>query len=266
LIDSEVVCGKTTVIAKAIKEYAEKGNLPSHHDANGLKQLVEKINNMQILIIFTNQELRKITEITSKFIVDKQAKTGAISPIDVTLQAGPTGMDSSQIEYFQALKIPTRVIKNQLEISNPAKILVVGQKITLSEINLMKKFNIKPYKHYVQIQHIYINGKIYDSGILKITNEYMDERVQTGIRNIAAFGIQTNISNKASAPHVIANAFKNILGLSLGANHEISQAKGLSTSKAVNPVKKEEPTKVEKKKEPEPVEEEEIGGWGDIFG
>jgi len=179
-------------------------------------------------------------------------------------------MDSSQIEYFQALKIPTKVIKNQLEIVTATKILVVGQKITMSEINLMKKFNIKPYKHYVQIQHIYMNGKIYDSGILKITSEYMAERLQTGIRNIAAFGVQTNISNKASAPHVIANAFKNILGLSLGANHEISQAKGLSTAKAAAPVKKEEPKKVEKKeekkKEPEPVEEEEIGGFGDIFG
>jgi len=270
-INSEVVCGKTTVMTKAINEYINLGKIPTHHSIDGLKGVVDIIHDMQTLLIFTNEELGKITEITSKFIVEKQAKTGAISPIEVTLQAGPTGMDSSQIEYFQALKIPTKVIKNQLEIVSSTKILVVGQKITMSEINLMKKFNIKPYKHVVQIMHIYMNGKLYDKGILKITSDYMKEKLQTGIRNIAAFSLATGITTKASAPHIIQNAFKNILGLSLSTGIEISQAKGLIASVSA-PVKveakKEEPKKDDKKKkEPDPVpEDDDVGGFGDIFG
>jgi large subunit ribosomal protein LP0 len=262
-------------MTKAIHEYVDnkKSNLPAHHNVEGLRKLIDVINNMQILLIFTNEELSKITEITSKFVVEKQAKVGAISPIEVILQAGPTGMDSSQIEYFQALKIQTKVMKNQLEIVAPAKILVVGQKITMSEINLMKKFNIKPYKHYVIIKHIYMTGKLYDEAILKITPEHMKERVLAGIRNVAAFSLRTNIPSRASAPHVIANCFANLLGLSHATGVEIAQAKHLTTAPATTtaPAKKEEPKKEEKKKEekkkePEPVEEEEIGGFGDIFG
>ena len=190
-----------------------------------------------------------ITEITSKFLVEKQAKVGSISPIEVTLPAGPTGMDSSQIEYFQALKIPTKVIKNQLEIVSSTKILVIGQKISLSEINLMKKFNIKPYKHYVQIQNIYMNGKLYDKAILSITND----------------------ANRASAPHLIQQGFRNILGLSLFTGVEVAQVKSLlaaSTASATQAPKEEkkEAKKEEKKKEPEPEPEEDIGGFGDIFG
>jgi large subunit ribosomal protein LP0 len=232
-INSEVVCGKTTVMTRAINDYIEGKNgarLASHHTKEGLKAVVDVINNMQTMLIFTNEELGKITEITSKFVVEKQAKTGAISPIEVTLKAGPTGMDSSQIEYFQALNIRTKVVKNQLEIVADTKILAIGQKITMSEINLMKKFNIKPYKHQVQVQHIYMNGKLYDSGILKITNDYMKERVTQGIRNIAAFGLATGVSNRASAPHVVSNAFRNILGLSFATGVEIAQAKGFLTS------------------------------------
>jgi len=162
-IKSEVVCGKTTVITKAFSEYLKlRGDkLNKNHNVEGLNLVSDAICNMQILIIFTNEEINKITEITNKFVVEKQAKVGAISPIEVILPAGPTGMDSSQIEYFQALKIPTKVIKNQLEIVSSTKILVIGQKISMSEINLMKKFNIKPYKHYVEIKHIYMNGKLY---------------------------------------------------------------------------------------------------------
>ena len=51
-------------------------------------------------------------------------------------------------------------MRSQLEIVTSTKILTVGQKITLSEINLMKKFNIKPYKHQVQIEHILLNEKL----------------------------------------------------------------------------------------------------------
>lgn len=255
---------------KAFTNYLETNEkkLDKRHSVEGLQKVIDSCNNMQILLIFTNEDLSKITEITSKFIVEKQAKVGAISPIEVTLPAGPTGMDSSQIEYFQALKINTKVVKNQLDIVTAAKILVVGQKISMSEINLMKKFNIKPYKHSVQIQHIYMNGKLYDNAILKITPDYMKQRVETAIRNVAAFSVAANIPTKASAAHVVANAFRNILGLSLGANFEIAQAKGLGKATAA-PVEKAAPKKEEKKvekvKEPEP-EEEDIGAMGDLFG
>lgn len=261
-------------MTKAIMDYADGKNgikVASQHTQEGLKAVVEVIHSMQTMLIFTNEELSKITEITGKFIVEKQAKVGAISPIEVTLNAGPTGMDSSQIEYFQALKIPTKVIKNQLEIVSNTKILVIGQKISLSEINLMKKFNIKPYKHTAHIEYIYMNGKLYDKGILKITNDYLKERVTQGIRNLAAFGLATGIPNRASAPHVIQNAFRNIVGLSLATGHEIAQAKGFSLASAA-PAQKEEPKKEEKKeapkkKEPEPEPEEDFGGgMMDMFG
>lgn len=244
------------------------GKVAGHHTVEGLNGLSSVINNMQALLIFSNEELSKITEITAKFLVEKQAKVGAISPIEVTLPAGPTGMDSSQIEYFQALKIPTKVIKNQLEIVSATKILVIGQKISLSEINLMKKFNIKPYKHYVQIQNIYMNGKLYDKAILSITNDYMKQKLEQGLRNVAAFSLGAHVANKASAPHVFSQAFRNIIGLSLYADVEIAQAKNLMAASAPVQAPKEEKKevkKVEKVKEPEP-EEEEIGGFGDIFG
>ncbi len=258
---------------KAIENYlSEKGaNLPAFHTAEGLRHLGDSVNNLQALLIFTNEEIGKINEVTSKFIVEKQAKVGAISPIEVTIPAGPTGMDSSQIEYFQALKIPTKVIKNQLEIVTSTKILTVGCKISLSEINLMKKFNIKPYKHLVQIRKIYMNGKLFDSGILKITNDYMKTVLERCVRNVAAFSVVTGVTNRASAPHVIQSAFKNILGLSLASGLEIPQTK-LLTAAAAAPAapQKEEPKKENKKEakkpEPEPEPEEDAGGFGDLFG
>jgi large subunit ribosomal protein LP0 len=266
-INSEVVCGKTTVMNKAITTYIKAGDFPSFHTIEGLTALNDKICNLQCLLIFTNEEVGKVTDITSKFIVEKQARIGSISPIEVIIPAGPTGMDSSQIEYFQALKIPTKVIKNQLEIVTATKILTVGAKITLSEINLMKKFNIKPYKHFVIITQIYMSGKLYDSGILKITEAYMKTVTERCIRNVAAFSLATGVTNRASAPHAIMNCFKTILGLSMNSKVDIPQTKLMSTAApAAEPVKAAAPKKAEKVKEPEPEPEEDAGGFGDLFG
>jgi len=69
----------------------------------------------------------------------------------------------------------------------------------------------------------------------------MKEKLQTGITNIAAFSLATNITTKASAPHVIGTAFRNILGLSLSTGVEISQAKNIVASSNA-------PAKVEKKR------------------
>merc|ERR1719460_1234439 len=129
-------------------------------------------------------------------------------------------------------------------------------KITLSEINLMKRFNIRPYKHCVQIRQIYMNGKLYDSSILKITNDDMKSVAEKCIKNVAAFSLASGVTNRASAPHAIISCFKNIIGLSLGSGVSIPQAASFSATAAPAqeaPVEK----KAEKKKEPEPVEEDE---------
>jgi len=261
-IKSEMVCGKTTVMIFAIKTYLEeKKKLPAHHSEEGLRAIMGHIPGMQIALVFTNQDTSKITEITSKFLVEKQAKVGAISPIEVTLPAGPTGMDASQIDYFQALKIPTKVVKNQLEIMSPTKILTIGQKISMSEINLMKKFNIKPYKHYVNVKKIYLNGKVYGEEILKINDAYLKEKLERGITNVAALSLKLNVPTKASAVHTISNCFRNLAALGASTGTTFKQAEGLMSGPGEAAPKKEEkkeaPKKVEVKKEEPKVEAEE---------
>lgn len=88
----------------------KKDKLPKFHNSDGIKALIDGVCNVQAFVVFTNSDLSKVIEITNNYKVSKDAKVGNISPIEVVLKAGPTGMDSSQIELFQALKIQTKVI------------------------------------------------------------------------------------------------------------------------------------------------------------
>ena len=267
--ETETLCGKTTVIQKAIHDMkdAAKGDLPKHLPEKALEDFVEAMPGIHLLVIFTNKDIAEISNITAKYIIEKQAKPGQISPVEIIIPAGPTGMDSSQIDYFQALKIPTKVMRNQLEITTATKILTVGQKITLSEINLMKKFNIKPYKHQMKIKKLLLNGKLYGEEILKVTNDYMKTKLEQGIKNVLGFSLAAHIPTQASAPHMISNAFRNICALSLGTNVLIDATKNMKDVPKEAPKKEEKPKKEEapKKEEKPPEEEEEDIDLGGLF-
>ena len=267
--ETETLCGKTTVIQKAIHDMkdAAEGDLPKHLPEKALEDFVEAMPGIHLLVIFTNKDIAEISNITAKYVIEKQAKPGQISPVEIIIPAGPTGMDSSQIDYFQALKIPTKVMRNQLEITTATKILTVGQKITLSEINLMKKFNIKPYKHQMKIKKLLLNGKIYGEEILKVTNDYMKTKLEQGIKNVLGFSLAAHIPTQASAPHMISNAFRNICALSLGTNVLIDATKNMKDAPKEAPKKEEKPKKEEapKKEEKPPEEEEEDIDLGGLF-
>ena len=91
-----------------------------------------------------------------------------------------------------------------------------------------------------------LNGKIYGEEILKVTDDYMKTKLEQGIKNLIGLSLGAHIPTQASAPHVFANAFRNICALSLGTNVLIDATKNI----------KEAPKEEPKKKEEKPLEEE----------
>lgn len=58
-----------------------------------------------------------IFELKNKIEANKlptEARVGVLSPVDYTVPAGPTGLDPSQINFFHALNISTKINKGQI--------------------------------------------------------------------------------------------------------------------------------------------------------
>lgn len=58
-----------------------------------------------------------IFELKNKIEANKlptEARVGVVSPVDFTVPAGPTGLDPSQINFFHALNISTKINKGQI--------------------------------------------------------------------------------------------------------------------------------------------------------
>jgi large subunit ribosomal protein LP0 len=199
---AEVLMGKNTMVRKALAQFTEE------NEGADVEALLKCVRG-NIGFIFCKGDVDAVRKVIDANKVPAAAKAGVIAPLNVTIPAGPTGLDPTQTSFFQALNIATKVVKAQIEIVSDVHLIKAGQKVQLSEQVLLAKLNVKPFQYGMKILSVYEDGEVFDAGVLDITNDFLISRLLAGIRNVAAFSREAGLPNEASAPHAIVNAFKN---------------------------------------------------------
>lgn len=208
--DSLLVFGKNTQMRKAITTKAE--TMPELEDlTNYLKGNVG--------FVFTKGGLKNVRDRIRSNKVPAPARAGAIAQVGVTIPAGLTGMEPTQTSFFQALNIPTKINRGQIEIMNNFEVFKAGEKVTSSQVALLTKMNIKPFSYGLEFQQVYDKGSIYEPDVLDITDERLTKSFHAGLANIAALSLGIGHPTRASAPHSIMNGLQNLVAISLATDY-----------------------------------------------
>jgi len=268
-----LLMGKNTMMRKAIKEHLEKNRQ--------LEALLPYVKG-NVGFLFTDKDLSEIRKSVVDIKVPAAARTGSVSPIDVVLPAGPTGLDPGQTSFMQALNIPTKINKGQVEVTIDVQLVKKGDKVGPSEATLLQKLNIKPFTYGLIPTQVYESGFVYPPTVLDVTDDDILQKFLSGVQKIAALSLWTGIPSLPAVPHYFANAFRNLLAVSVATDYTFERSKEIKellenpealaalastqtkveavqeTAAAPAPTKAAEP---EKKEE----EEEEDGGFGGLF-
>lgn len=254
---AEILMGKNTMVRKALAQFVEE-----NVDAN-VEALLKCVRG-NIGFIFCKGDVDSVRKVIDANKVPACAKAGVVAPLNVTIPAGPTGLDPTQTSFFQALNIATKVIKAQIEIVSDVHLIKAGQKVQLSEQVLLAKLNVRPFQYGMKILSVYEDGEVFDAGVLDITNDFIVSRLLAGIRNVAAFSREAGLPNEATAPHAILNAFKNCAAVCAEIEYSFPEIAALkeflkdpSKFASVAPAKTGASPKAAKAAAPAPVEEEE---------
>jgi len=257
-----VLCGKNTMMRKAIRGHLENNA--------ALEKILPHIKG-NVGFVFTKGDLAEVREKLTESKVRAPARAGAIAPCDVIIPAQNTGLGPEKTSFFQALSIPTKISKGTIEIINDVPILKPGDKVGASEATLLNMLNISPFSYGLAIQQVYDSGSIFSPDILDIRPEDLRAKFQAGVANLAAVCLQIGYPTIASAPHSIANGFKNLLALAATTDVEFEQAKTIKEyiadpskfAAAAAPVAAAAPAaaakKEEKKEESEEEEDDDMG-------
>lgn len=169
----------------------------------------------KIALIFCDSSIFELKTKIEANKIPTEARVGSLAPIDYTVPAGPTGLDPSQINFFHALNISTKIVKGQIEITKDFKVCTAGKKVKASEAALLKKLNLKPFAYGMTINSVYSDGSILPKEVLSIDPSSLLGKFSNGIKNIAGLSLQAGYPIEATIPLIIGNSFKNIAALSL---------------------------------------------------
>jgi len=215
--DIHILMGKNTIIRKVLSLRAEKleaeGKTKQSQNALKFMEMVE--GNVGFVFIPKNQSIAALrTELTSDK-VQTAAKAGIEAPDNVIVPAGPTGQDPSQTSFFQALDIPTKINRGQVEIVSDVKLITKGEKVGRSAAELLVMLNIKPFYYGISVGHVYDKGEVYPADVLDISPSDVAAAFNSAVREVAALCLALNYPTAASVPHSIMDAYKNMLAIGM---------------------------------------------------
>jgi len=212
-----VLMGKNTIIRKVLNLRAERleaaGNTKAAEQTVRMLEMVQ--GNIGFVFIPMDKDVGKIREMITAERVQTAAKAGIAAPDDVVVPAGPTGQDPSQTSFFQALDIPTKINRGQVEIVSDVKLITKGEKVNRSAAELLVMLNIKPFYYGITVHHIYQNGDVFPAAVLDISSADIAAAFNGAVREVAALCLALNYPTAASVPHSIMDAYKNMLAIGL---------------------------------------------------
>mmetsp|Transcript_19831 Transcript_19831/g.58925 ORF Transcript_19831/g.58925 Transcript_19831/m.58925 type:complete len:316 (-) Transcript_19831:75-1022(-) len=215
--ESTILMGKNTMMKRSIRIYTEESG--DEKWACLIDKLVGNVG-----VVFVQGDLLEVKNEIDKFRVGAAARQGVVAPVDVSIPAGPTGMDPSQTSFFQALGVATKINKGTIEIVSDVQLIKTGDKVGASQATLLSKLGVKPFKYGLGFKEVIENGSVYSPAILEITDEDMLASVAAGIANVAAISLAVDYPTLCSIPHSVINGYKNVLAVALATEYSFPRA------------------------------------------
>jgi len=264
--------GKNTLIRKAIRMNLTK--LPR------LEPLLDCVKgNVGFVFMKEEQDMAEVKQVIFELKVGAPAKVGAIAPCDVSVPKGPTGLEPTKTSFLQALNIPTKINRGQIEITAEIQLITEGDKVGGSEATLLQMLNIRPFAYGLKLRKVFDKGSVYDPQVLDLSDADIIKKFQSGLSRLTSVSLAINYPTIAALPHSIVNAYKNILSICFATSYSFDRVEELkdmaenpekyaSLAPAATEAAPAEEKKEEKEEEAAPEEESqsESGDMDDLFG
>lgn len=271
-----MIIGKNSLIRKALKFVTEAPNASSD-DYEDHKQWtqdpkLEALKDLMVLnvgLIFSEEPYAELRTKIEAQKLSMPARTGVISPCNVIIPAGPTGIEVGKIDLFHKLNFQCKTVKSAIEISKEKQIITRGQKVTEGATQLCKLLAIVPFEYSLTFQKVYIGGTVLDQDIIEMDMSVITSAVEKYAGYLTAVSMGASIPNALSVPHFIANAFKTCLAIGSESGYSFKQLEdAMNATPVAATVTVAADTKVTAAKvvEAEVEEESEDMDLGDMFG
>jgi len=240
---------KKSLQQRAIEKFQKESKKPN------LEELVERIPG-QAALCFTDLDVFELKQIflQSEWMVP--AKPNEITPVDIWVPAGDTGLPTGQVisELNMTLRLPTRIQNDTIWVREDTQTHKAGDFVDVKQAAVLKKLGITPIESLIKIHYAWANGEIVSEDILYMDMNKFNQDFTRAYREALGILFEMPFFSEDMTDDYIRKAASEASLL-----NAIIFGEGFQ---AIAPVE----TKVEEKEPEEDEEEDEEVGIGGLFG
>ncbi|MFX1502062.1 MAG: 50S ribosomal protein L10 [Promethearchaeota archaeon] len=246
---AEFRMSKRSLQLRAIEEFKKKSK------KKNLDKLAQQIPG-QSSLVFTNIDLFELKSIFLENEWMVPAKPNEITPVDIWVPAGDTGLPTGQVisELNMTLRLPTRIMNDTIHVREDTRTHKAGDLVDVKQAAVLKKLGITPIESLIRIHFAWSDGEIIPEEILYMDMEQFALNVSRAYREALGilFEMPFFLDDMTELYIQKATSEANVL-------NAVIFGEGIPTPTEVEKSKVEE-------KEPEEEEESESVGIGGLFG
>ena len=207
-------------VEDAVFKVTSKNVLKKVLESKGHKDIVEKLPNQPILML-TNKNAFELYGAIKKSKARSKAKIGMISPIDIVVPEGDTGLPPGPaLSDLKKVGIKAQVRGATIFVPNDTVIAKAGSVINSDIVSTLSKLDIKPVELVLDVVLVKEDGMIYSKDVLDIDADTIILQIATAARQAVGLGIEIGYICKETVEPMIEKAEREAKALDALVNKE----------------------------------------------
>ncbi len=179
------------------------------------KKLVDELTDTSAILL-SNEDPFELYAKFKKNSLRLSAKPGQISPEDVSVKTGETGIQPGQtVTDLKSAGIDVQIQKGKVVIAKDKVVVKKGEVIGAGLAKALHTLDIFPFKATIEPSSLLSNGMIFTKKVLGINAETTTHEITVCFRSALALSLEAKIINAYTINSLITKAYNNALSLGL---------------------------------------------------
>ncbi|MFX1275539.1 MAG: 50S ribosomal protein L10 [Promethearchaeota archaeon] len=192
----------------AIEKFKKESKKPN------LDELMKNIP-AQSSFVFSNMdafELNKIFQ-ENKWMVP--AKPGEVTPVDIWVPAGDTGLPTGQVisELNMTLRLPTRIQNDTIWVREDTRTHKAGDVVTVKQAGVLKKLGITPLESLIKIDFAWSDGEIIPKDVIYMDIDALIQDIISAQSSVIKVALEVGVIDEATVDILIQKAYREAIAL-----------------------------------------------------
>lgn len=219
--DKQVQSTRKLLRSKAILKMSKKSlqqraieQFKNESKKANLDELSEHIP-AQSSLLFTNEDIFELKKIFVEYEWMVAAKPNEITPVDIWVPAGDTGLPTGQVisELNMTLRLPTRIQNDTIWIRDDTRTHKAGDIVDVKQAAVLKKLGIAPIESLILIHYAWADGETIPAEVLYMDMKAFQLEIATAYLGAQKLAIEMGIIDKETIPPLVQKAHREALGL-----------------------------------------------------